>query len=76
MLLTLVALFISIIWTFAFGVILDFEPSFFLTIIPILLIGLGVDYGIHLTMRYREGVVENGDIDNISKLYKKISLQR
>ena len=28
MLLTLLALFISIIWTFAFGVILDFEPSF------------------------------------------------
>ena len=52
MMLTLVSLFISIIWTFAFGVILDFEPSFFLTIIPILLIGLGVDYGIHLTMRY------------------------
>ena len=67
MLLTLLALFISIIWTFAFGVILDFEPSFFLTIIPILLIGLGVDYGIHLTMRYREGVVENGDIDKANK---------
>ena len=68
MMLTLVSLFISIIWTFAFGVILDFEPSFFLTIIPILLIGLGVDYGIHLTMRYREGVVEDGDIDKANQI--------
>lgn len=68
MALTLVSLFISIIWTFAFGVILDFEPSFFLTIIPILLIGLGVDYGIHLTMRYREGVVEDGDIDKANQI--------
>ncbi|MFL2941148.1 MAG: RND family transporter [Candidatus Poseidoniales archaeon] len=68
MMLTLVSLFISIIWTFAFGVILDFEPSFFLTIIPILLIGLGVDYGIHLTMRYREGVVEDGDIDKSNQI--------
>ena len=68
MMLTLVSLFISIIWTFAFGVILDFEPSFFLTIIPILLIGLGVDYGIHLTMRYREGVVEDGNIDKANQI--------
>ena len=46
---------------------LDFEPSFFIVIIPILLIGLGVDYGIHLTMRFREEVVENGDIDKANK---------
>ena len=65
--LTLVALTISIIWTFAFGIILDFEASFFLTIIPILLIGLGVDYGIHLTMRYREEVVEDGDLDKANE---------
>ena len=65
--LTLLSLFISIIWTFAFGVILDFEPSFFIVIIPILLIGLGVDYGIHLTMRFREEVVEHGDIDKANK---------
>jgi len=68
MALTLFSLLISIIWTFAFGVLLDFEPSFFLTIIPILLIGLGVDYGIHLTMRYREGVVEDGDIDKANRI--------
>ena len=67
MALTLLSLFISIIWTFAFGVMLDFEPSFFIVIIPILLIGLGVDYGIHLTMRFREEVVEHGDIDKANK---------
>ena len=65
--LTLLSLFISIIWTFAFGVILDFEPSFFIVIIPILLIGLGVDYGIHLTMRFREEVVEHGDLDKANQ---------
>ena len=65
--LTLLSLFISIIWTFAFGVILDFEPSFFIVIIPILLIGLGVDYGIHLTMRFREEVVEHGNLDKANR---------
>ncbi len=32
-------------------------------IVPILLIGLGVDYGIHLTSRYREDVGEGDDVD-------------
>ncbi|MFA9429398.1 RND family transporter [Egicoccus sp. AB-alg2] len=33
------------------------------TAIPILLVGLGVDYGIHLTMRYREERAEGADPD-------------
>lgn len=32
-------------------------------IVPVLLIGLGVDYGIHLTSRYREEVGEGEDVD-------------
>jgi len=32
-------------------------------IVPILLIGLGVDYAIHLTSRYREEVGEGSDVD-------------
>ena len=32
-------------------------------IVPILLIGLGVDYAIHLTARYREDVGEGADVD-------------
>lgn len=65
--LTLFALFISIIWTFGFGILLDFEPSFFIVIIPILLIGLGVDYGIHLTMRYREEVIEDWNLERANQ---------
>lgn len=33
-------------------------------IVPVLLIGLGVDYGIHLTSRYREEVGESGSVDD------------
>ncbi len=33
-------------------------------IVPILLIGLGVDYGIHLTSRYREEVGEGNTVDD------------
>ena len=32
-------------------------------IVPVLLIGLGVDYGIHLTSRYREEVGEGSNVD-------------
>ena len=49
--LTMVALFLAIIWSNGFASFLDFEPSFFAIIVPILLVGLGVDYGIHLIMR-------------------------
>ena len=43
------------------GVIGSFNPV--TQIIPVLLIGLGVDYGIHLTSRYREQVGEGEDVD-------------
>jgi len=49
-----VALFMAIIWVFGVGGILGFENNPSLTTVPVLVIGLGVDYGIHLTLRYRE----------------------
>ncbi|WKZ82780.1 MAG: MMPL family transporter [Acidimicrobiia bacterium] len=62
-LLTLGVIVMSIVWMNGIGVLLG--PGYLgliggfnemLQIIPILLIGLGVDYGIHLTSRYREEV--------------------
>lgn len=55
---SLVALAFSVIWMYGFGAAFRFEFNPMTTVIPILLVGLGIDYGIHLTMRYRE---EEGD---------------
>ncbi len=69
-LLTMATIFMAITWMNGVGVILgpsyldlidDFGPMN--QIIPILLIGLGVDYAIHLTSRYREEVSEGASVD-------------
>jgi predicted RND superfamily exporter protein len=61
--LTLAAIGMSIIWVFGIGVLLGpkylglighFSPL--LQVLPVLLVGLGVDFAIHLTSRYREEV--------------------
>lgn len=68
-LLTMAAIFMAIGWMNGIGVILgpkyldwidDFGPMS--QIIPILLIGLGVDYAIHMTTRYREEVGHGADV--------------
>jgi len=68
-LLTMVAIFMAISWMNGIGVLLgpkylgwidDFGPM--TQIIPILLIGLGVDYAIHLTTRYREEVGQGAGV--------------
>jgi hypothetical protein len=64
--LTMFALMMAIIWSNGFASLLQFEPSFFAVIVPILLVGLGVDYGIHLVMRYREELVEDWNINKAS----------
>jgi len=64
--LTMFALMMAIIWSNGFANLLQFEPSFFAVIVPILLVGLGVDYGIHLVMRYREELVEEWNIEKSS----------
>jgi hypothetical protein len=51
---SLLALAFAIIWMYGFGVAMQFDFNPMTTAVPILLIGLGIDYGIHLTMRYRE----------------------
>jgi len=70
---TLVAIMMSIIWMNGIGVLLGpgylgFIGKFseMLQIIPILLIGLGVDYAIHLTARYREELAAGRDVVDAS----------
>jgi len=60
---SLLALVFTLIWVQGITSLLGFPPSAMGSIVPILLIGLGVDYGIHLTMRYRESLVEEGNIN-------------
>ncbi len=50
---TLIALMLVITWTFGLGAMLGFTFNPLTTAVPILLVGLSVDYGIHLVMRYR-----------------------
>ncbi len=69
-LLTLFTIMASITWMQGLSVVLG--PGYLdvilgnnpvTQIIPILLIGLGVDYAIHMTSRYREALGEGGDAD-------------
>ncbi|MFP3871705.1 MAG: efflux RND transporter permease subunit [Candidatus Aenigmatarchaeota archaeon] len=52
--LSLGSLAIAIVWTFGFGVILDYKFNPMIIAVPILITGLVIDYGIHMIMRYRE----------------------
>jgi predicted RND superfamily exporter protein len=53
--LSLVAIFLAIIWMNAIGILLGLTFGMMYSIVPIILIGIGVDYAIHITMRYKEG---------------------
>lgn len=53
-LLTLVSLGMAIVWSYGISILLGIQGSIIATVVPILLVGLGVDYGIHMTMRFRE----------------------
>jgi predicted RND superfamily exporter protein len=56
MLFSLLALAFAIIWVYGFGAALGYTFNPITTAVPILIVGLGIDYGIHITMRYREEV--------------------
>jgi predicted RND superfamily exporter protein len=67
--LTLAAIAMSIVWVLGIGVLLgpdylgligDFSPL--LQVLPVLLVGLGVDFAIHLTARYREELGTGRDV--------------
>ncbi len=63
MALTMFTIVLALQWVWGFWKLLYDEPNPMTQIIPILLIGLGVDYSIHLTTRYREEVSGGVSVD-------------
>jgi predicted RND superfamily exporter protein len=60
---SLIALVFTLIWVSGTITLLGFKNSPLIQAVPIFLIGLGVDYGIHLTMRYREELVVKNNVN-------------
>jgi predicted RND superfamily exporter protein len=65
---SLIALVITLIWATAIPSLLGIRPSMLSSMVMILLIGLGVDYGIHLTMRYREELVRSDSVSRAGSI--------
>jgi len=63
-LLTIVAIVMAITWMNGYGYLRFTEASGLVQILPILLIGLGVDYSIHMGSRYREEIFGGSSVDN------------
>ena len=63
MLFSLLALGFAIIWVYGFGSALGYSFNPMTMAVPILIVGLGIDYGIHITMRYREEIKNGNKID-------------
>lgn len=67
--LNLISLVMAIIWVYGIGVLLNLNlGNPMMTTVPVLIIGLGIDYGIHYTSRYREELKEGkGVAEAVSK---------
>ncbi len=50
------ALSMAVVWMYGFGSMMGYSSNPMIMAVPVLLVGLGIDYGIHLTMRYREEI--------------------
>ena len=61
-LMNLVSLLLAIIWMYGFGSLMGFSSNPMITAVPVLLVGLGIDYGIHITMRYREEIKKGNSV--------------
>ncbi|MGA1872942.1 MAG: efflux RND transporter permease subunit [Thermoplasmatota archaeon] len=56
------ALLFAIIWMYGFGSVMGYASNPMIMAVPVLLVGLGIDYGIHLTMRYREEIRKGNSV--------------
>jgi predicted RND superfamily exporter protein len=54
MVISLLALGFAIVWTYGIGTLAGFVFNPMTLAVPVVIAGLGIDYGIHLTLRYRE----------------------
>jgi len=62
-LLNILSLVMAIIWVYGMGVLLDLNlGNPMMTTVPVLIIGLGIDYGIHYTSRYREELGKGNEV--------------
>ncbi len=62
--LNLISLVMAIIWVYGIGVLMNLNlGNPMMTTVPVLIIGLGIDYGIHYTSRYREELKEGREIN-------------
>ncbi len=61
---SLTALVMGIVWMYGFGTALGFSFNPMTIVVPVLIVGLGIDYGIHLTMRHREEIGKGKEIDH------------
>ncbi|GEM_PF-830125 len=59
-LISLSGLFFAIIWVYGFGTLVGYVFNPLLIVVPVLIVGLGIDFGIHITMRYRREMEEEG----------------
>jgi len=50
----LVGLVLAIVWMYGFGAAMGYSFNPMTLVVPILILGLGIDYSIHIVMRYRE----------------------
>ncbi len=71
----LAGLVLTVVWMYGFGVLLGPDYlgitgafSQISIVIPVLLVGLGVDYAIHLTSRYREELAEGAGVDEAARM--------
>jgi predicted RND superfamily exporter protein len=64
MAISLVALVMGILWMYGFGTALGFSFNPMTIVVPVLIVGLGIDYGIHLTMRHREEISKGKEVDH------------
>jgi len=73
--LTIITIFMAISWMNGIGFLLYEDANPMVTILPILLIGLGVDYSIHLTGRYRDEMADGEEVDEaIAKAIKTVGV--
>ncbi len=71
MLFSLLALMFAIIWVYGFGAAMGYTFNPLTTAVPVLIVGLGIDYGIHITMRYREELKAGKKIEQSIQLTVK-----
>jgi predicted RND superfamily exporter protein len=62
--LPMVTLIISVIWTFAFGVLMGITfTAIDVAVVP-LVVGIGIDFSVHISRRYQEGINAGNSVED------------